>query len=874
MSTLPTGTVTFLCTDLESSTQIWEHQSDAMSVDLERHYALLHAAVAEHRGYVFALTGDGLYAAFQTALEAVQAALAAQQSLQDEPWAVRETSLKVRLVLHTGEPLERAGNYFGPVVNRAARLLGITHGGQTVLSRVTEQVVRDSLPAGVTLRDLGSHRLKDLMRPEQVFQLDHPELPSEFPLLRSLNEFPHNLPQRLDNFVGRERELERIKRLLGTSRLVTLKGPGGAGKTRLAQQAAAENLDQYPQGVWFVPLDNLADPALIPQALAAIVGVREQSGKTLTATLCEHLRTQQVLLILDNCEHLIDACAQFAQAVLQSCPGVRILATSREALEIGGESVYPVPTLLVGASQADAFAAPSDAVRLFVERAALRQPAFALTPQNAPVVERICRRLDGIPLVIELAAAWVRMLSVEEIAAQLQDSFRLLRGGSRTAVQRHRTVQTGLQWSYDLLTEPERLLFRRLSAFAGGWTLEAACRVCAGDDLDEYEVFDLLGRLVDKSLVQPNEEEDGERRYRLLQTLHEFSRELLLDSSETAARIAASHTDYFLALAEEAEAELRGPRQGEWLDRLETEYDNLRGALARSEGGTRLRLVASLHQFWRMRGYLTEGRKCLRETLDGGDAGADRLSLAKAINGAGVLAWAQRDNDAARMYYERARVLYGELNDEEGVARTLNNLGIVADYERDPTARRCYEESLVILRRLGDRGKIAYGLVNLGAHHIGKEDPDPQAALPLLEECLRIRRELGDQSGIAIVLLCLGRVASLQGQWPEARDKLCQCLTIRNRQGDKRGVMEALYHLAEVETALGNAAAAAPWLAAALALGETLHIPHAGVDPQDHDQFESSLRAALGDEKYEALCRHGASQPLDQVIADALKRPV
>ena len=504
----PTGTVTFLFTDIEGSTKLWEQHPDSMRPALARHDHLLRQSIEANNGYVFKTMGDAFCAAFATAPEAVQAALTAQRLLTAEVWET-ETSLRVRMALHTGIAEERDGDYFGQALNRVARLLATGHGGQTLLSGATQELTRDHLPLAASLLDLGQRRLKDLGRPEIVFQLRHPALSADFPPLRSLDnpDLPNNLPLQVASFIGREKETTDVKFLLAKTRLLTLTGSGGSGKTRLALQVAADLLDQYFDGVWLVELATLSDPALVPQAVADVLGVQEQVGQAITRTLKDALYSKSLLLVLDNCEHLVAACASLAADLLGNCPHVHLLSTSREPLNIAGEQTFRVPSLsLPDPKQTQTVETVSqyEAVRLFIERVQAVQPSFMVTNTNAPAVAQVCWRLDGIPLAIELAAARVRSLSVEDVNTRLDNRFRLLTGGARNSLPRQQTLRALIDWSYDLLTEAEKTLLRRLSVFAGGWTLPAAEAVGVGKDAANagvagWEVVDLLTSLVDKS---------------------------------------------------------------------------------------------------------------------------------------------------------------------------------------------------------------------------------------------------------------------------------------------------------------------------------------------------------------------------------------
>jgi predicted ATPase/class 3 adenylate cyclase len=564
MVDLPTGTVTFLFTDLEGSTRRWEQQPDAMQAALARHDVILRDAMGSHRGLVFSEMGDGIAAAFASASDAVAAAIEAQLGLGAEEWG-EIGDLQARMGLHASVVELRAdGQYVNQPLNRCARLMAVAHGGQLVVSETVESLVRGALPPEVGLVDLGVHRLRDLDRPIGVFQATHPGLRREFPPLRSLDVLPGNLPEVRTPLVGRQREVREVAGLLESDRLVTLTGVGGVGKTRLALQVAAEVLDRFPDGVWLVGLAPIRDSALVPDTIAAAVGVRDQPGRSLVEVLCEALEHRCLLLVLDNCEHVISAVAQIADRLLDSCSELRLLATSREALGVAGEYRWPTPSLAVaGATVRDLGALVEvEAVQLFVERAQAVRREFAVNTDNAAAVAEICERLDGIPLAIELAAARVSVLGPHDILARLDERFRLLTGGSRTALERHQTLRAAIEWSYALLDEGERELFRRSTIFSGGFDLAAAEAVATGDDVDLAAVLDLLSGLIAKSMIIADVS-GILTRYRILETLREYGRDRLIDSSESDT-VRTRHARYYVNLAEGLFEEWGRPDSSEW----------------------------------------------------------------------------------------------------------------------------------------------------------------------------------------------------------------------------------------------------------------------------------------------------------------------
>jgi predicted ATPase/DNA-binding winged helix-turn-helix (wHTH) protein/Tfp pilus assembly protein PilF len=721
-----------------------------------------------------------------------------------------------------------------------------------------------------------------------------------------------NLPQLLTSFVGRERELAEIKQRLPSTRMLTLTGTGGIGKTRLALQAANEVREAYRDGAWFVDLSPLVDPTLVPSALAQVLGVKEAAGQPLQATLCAHLRGKEVLLILDNCEQVLAAVADLAEAVLGATAKVTIVATSREPLHVGGEQLYPVAALPLPARAADAKGiARSDAVQLFVERARAHRPSFDLEGPRARAVADICVRLDGIPLALELAAARIAVLPVEQIVRLLDQRFRLLTSGSGSDVPRHQTLRAMLDWSYDLLNENERLLLARFSVFAGGFTLAAAEAVAIGDPIAKDDVVYLLIALVEQSLLVADE--DGDR-YRMLETVREYAREKL-NASASADTFRTQHRDYFLALAEEAEPKLMGEEQTAWLRRLEGEHENLRASLdwslmdAGSSGS--LRLCGALARFWHTRGHFSEGRELCARVLDNPGARKRTAARAKVLNAAGGLAHLQGDYPAARTWYEERLSIARELGTKTGIASALTNLGSVVRAQGDiPIARAMYEEALAFREELADRALIAGLLNNLGT--LVRELGDFSDARAMYEESLAIKRELGDKQGIANTLNNLGLVASAQGESALARALYEESLAIKRELGDRRGIANSLTNLAgealeqgefasartldeeslaicrelefrrgitnsleglaSVDAALGNSLRAATVWGAAERLRTEVGAPLVPLEQLRYDRRVAAVRGMLGDDAaFDRAWQEGRSLTIEKAIELVLK---
>ena len=622
MTPRPTGTVTFLFTDIEGSTTRWEHQRQAMQAALARHDTILREAIEAHGGHVFKTVGDAFYAVFSTAPDAVDAALQAQALLQRESWDEMLGPLRVRMAVHTGAAEERDGDYFGPPLNRVARLLSAGHGGQILLSTVSQELVRDQLPAGAELLDLHEHRLKDLIRPEHVYQLMAAGLPHDFPPLKTLDHLPNNLPLQRAPFIGRERELEALKVLLQRPDvgLLTLLGVGGTGKTRLALQVAADLLDSFPDGAWFVNLAPITDPALVVPTIAATLSVTESGSQPLVETLKHYLRDKQLLLVLDNVEQVIAAADDLAR-LLGVAAKVKVLATSRVALRLYNEQEFPVPALALP----DLKRLPPierlsqyEAVRLFIQRAQAVKPDFQITRANAPAVAEICVQLDGLPLAIELAAARTKLLTPQAMLQRLSNRLSLLTGGARDLPARQQTLRAAIDWSYSLLDPAEQTLFAQLAVFVGGCALGAVEAVCNAEGELQIDPFDGLASLLDKSLLRQEEGTQDESRFVMLETIREYAHERL-EATHNAEGLRQRHAQYFLELAKTAAPEVQGPQSAEWLERLECEHGNLRAALRwtleRSEAERALEFSGALGHFWLLRGHIDEGRRWVEAAL-------------------------------------------------------------------------------------------------------------------------------------------------------------------------------------------------------------------------------------------------------------------
>jgi predicted ATPase len=853
------------------------------------------------------------------------------------------------MAVHAGPAEQRRDDFYGPTVNRAARLRAAGYGGQILVSDDVQRATSAALPDGAWFVDLGVHRMKDLTRPERIWQLGHGELANDFPPIKTLDARGHNLPVQLTAFVGRDIEVRDVRKRLESASLVTLTGPGGIGKTRLALQVAAERIDEHADGVWFADLSSVTDPELVPSRVAAALGIREQPGRALLDTLSAEITTKNALIVLDNCEQVIDGCATTADVLLKSAPGLRIVATSREPLGVYGEALYDVRPLEV--PQADSIfadeALASEAVRLFVDRAALVDNEFAPSDDIGSLVS-ICRTLEGIPLAIELAAALIRTTPTNEIAERMADRLTALTHGPRTVPERQRTLRAAIDWSYELLADDERTLFERLSVFSGGATATAAATVTGAPPLSEHQIEPLLERLVQRSLVAATD--GNERRYRMLDTIRAYAAEKLVERGETN-EIRDRHAAWAAALSAELAQKLNGP-EGAVAGRIyDVEQDNARAAATHAiESGdepTAATLVSSMFHLWIIRGQFAEGRaRCdqfvaafpdsayrgralahggqlaaaqgdmaaaipaLEEALALARESRDRdtvmvslnqlaaaglqtgrledaktyasealtlarvvqrsVAIAQSLNILGVAAAIQGDEQAAYNYYEDALGISREVGIRENIARLLMNLGNISlgrrDYDR---ARRYYDECRETALEIGDAVGASAALSNLGA--VAKSVGDLESARRYLEQALEEKTRIGDGRGLSIALHGIGEVERLDGHFPEAREAVARCIELCREQAFTLGLVQGLESVATIATDAARPSKDAVRIAAAAEeIRETTGIRRNDEDTAEFDSSMAFLRAAIGDQAFDAAWADGRQLSQDDAAADAV----
>ncbi|HVA27920.1 MAG TPA: adenylate/guanylate cyclase domain-containing protein [Candidatus Baltobacteraceae bacterium] len=896
-SKVPTGTVTFLFSDIEGSTQRWDANRQAMQAAVRRHDALMRSAIETNGGYIFKTIGDAFCAAFRSSEEALAATVEAQRRISTEDWN-EVGGLRVRMAIHTGIADERDNDYYGPTVNRVARLLAIGHGGQVLVSGAARSLIEERIIPGITLLDMGVHRLKDLSTPEHVFQLGADGLATEFPPLHSLDLVPNNLPASLNALVGRDREAAEIEELVASSRLVTLVGSGGIGKTRIAVQVAADLAEA--DGVWFVDLASTDDPALVPSAIAAVFKIADEGGEGLLERLTAALRTKKLLLVLDNCEQIVAGVAETAEALLRSCQGVRILATSREPLGIAGEEVYRLPLLTLpspGENVTAERAIEYGAVALFVARARSSQKSFSLTDENATLVADIVRRLDGIALAIELAAARVKLLSVAQLAQKLDDRLKLLTGGSRTASPRQQTLRAAIAWSYELLSDAEKSVLRQAAVLRGSWTLEAIDAVWHDERFDDRDVLDLVGALVDKSLFVVEEGED-ENRYRLLESTRDFAAECLDEAGER--EIASDrHCAWFMARAEELDESYWRISGEHWYAGVQRELENFRGAVnwALEAAGYEKRaamIVTALRLFWYNMAR-SEGRRLLKKIAEVGAGITDdlmrgRLALSEAIVVDSPTEGLAAARDARQLLsagnkldlrlealivlaqavanqagFSEAMELSESAISEARRASTPRQLGWAlssaayvfacgGDLER---ARGLFDEAEPIVRRGKDSSTLAR--LQLIRSEVLFADGDASGALACARDAESIYRELRLEQWLCVILLNETAYLLSLGETAEALRAVREAVTLARTREDELALAVGIGHLARIAAETRRAETGATLLGYTDAFYARVGSVREPTEQHGYDRARELVDMALGKERVEALMREGAA---------------
>ncbi|MFZ4776428.1 MAG: adenylate/guanylate cyclase domain-containing protein [Terrimicrobiaceae bacterium] len=858
----PTGTVTFLFTDIEGSSRLWERFPVDMGPALARHDLILRTEIESRGGFVFKTVGDAFCAAFATPEQGLEAVLGAQSRLFAEDWG-KVGPVRVRMGLHTGAAEFRDNDYFGGTLNRAARISSAGHGGQVLCSQAVKDLLSGRMPE-IGFVSLGDFRLRNLSQLERIYQVNAPGLPDSFPPLRSQQNLPHNLPVSQTSFVGRTRELEQVKELLGRTHALTLLGTGGTGKTRLALEAGRELLSDYPDGVWLVELATLDKDSSLSDAAAAALGVREEAGRPLRETLRDFLGARELLLILDNCEHIMESVTREVSALLAHCKNVSVLATSRQALHVGGEVTFPVRPLEafdvwrrskdrpVTAEDIAGF----DAVKLFLDRAQAVVPHFRLTDENAPDIARICWRLDGIPLALELAAARLRVLTPAQISDRLNDQFRLLKG--KSVLPHQQTLRALIDWSYDLLTAPEKLLFHRLGVFVGGRTIEAVEAVCTDEQVDE--VLDLLQQLADKSLIFIEQDPSSPPRYTLLESVWQYAREKLKESGEMEA-LQERHLDYYLARVEDAGKHLCGPDPAPSLRNLSSDILNLRYAFewaAERPGGAEpgLRLVAGMERYWEICGNLEEARRHCEAILARPDCAAFPHRHAHALMAAGRVAWAQDRYGEGRAFLELAIGIFENLGDEEMTGFASGYEGFLSFSQGDKNlARELFQKTARIGERLSHRKLQALAVAGEGS--IAAEERNLELAFELKSRALEMFRNVRDKWIVGYSLWGLAQVALALERTPTARQALAEWAGIARELGNRWAIPYIVQHLADAARLEGNPELAARLFGSAEQQREKFGLRFAATERLVYDASVEALRSLLDEETFQTLWKAG-----------------
>ena len=867
---LPTGTLTFLFSDIEGSTRLVTALGPSFGPLLERHQALLRDAFAGAGGVEIATEGDSFFVVFRSAPSAVAAAAAAQRALAAEPWPAEAGTVRVRMGLHSGEGTPGGDNYVGIDVHRAARIAAAAHGGQVLLSESTRSLVAGSLPEGLRLADVGTFRLKDLDQPERLVQLVIAELPADFPPPRTLDT-PSNLPTQMTTFVGRRREAEEVADLVRRSRLVTLTGPGGTGKTRLSLQVATALKGEFSGGAFFVDLSPITDPGLIPTTIASALGLHDQPNRPVLESLKSHLRDLRMLLVVDNFEQVQTGAPLIGQ-LLEAAPQLCIIVTSREVLHLRGEQEYPVPPLgMPDVTRLPALEALSqyDAVALFIQRARGVRPDFAVDNDNAPAVAAICARLDGLPLAIELAAARVKLFSPGAILAHLEQTLAFLTSSSRDLPERQRTLRGAIDWSHDLLDATERILFRRLGIFVGGFTADDAGAVCDPDGELGIDMLDGLVSFVDKSLVTQAAGAAGEPRFVMLETIRQYAAERLA-ASDDAEPIRRRHEDLFAGIAERAAGELLGPKANAWLDRLDTDQDNLRAALQNAADDGRddlaLGMGGAMWRFWQLRGHLAEGRSALEALLSRAGFDGPTQARARALAGLGGVTYWQGDMAAAGTAYDEGLAIQRTLDDPAGLAEALYNAGFVAAVGNElATARALYDESLGILTRTGDQPGVVR--TREAISFLLFHQAEFAEARAIQEGNLRAFREAGETFRVAVGSGFLSLLRAKDGEVAAARAIQVEAIGTFRAAGDTQSLVRTLIMAAAVAVLEGDLRRAATLSGAGDVLREPLGEMATPMRTLGIGDPAVEAREGLGDGAFELAYAAGRVLTLDEVVA-------
>jgi predicted ATPase/class 3 adenylate cyclase len=916
---LPSGTVTFLFTDVEGSTKLWEKYPEAMKSALAKHDSILKEAIESNNGQVIKTTGDGVHAVFSTAIDAINASTDVQRLLQTSEFFAKrhdeaknsEVSIRVRMGLHTGEAELRGGDYYGSTLNRAARIMSIGHGGQVLISETTLRIVQDHFPVDISTLDLGQHHLKGLNRPEHIYQLNASGLQQEFPPLKSQTYATNNLPTQLTSFVGRERELAEANSRLESARLLTLIGPGGTGKTRISIQLGSQLISSFKDGVWLVEFAPISDPSLVIKTIASTFDIGEVPGTPLKILVHDYLREKNLLLILDNCEHLVEASARVADELLHVAPKVKIIASSREALGINGETIYRLPSLSLPeqVEVTKEAALGFESVLLFVERASAANRKFQLTDENASSVAQICSRLDGIPLAIELAASRITVFSPEQIAKRLDDRFKLLTGGSRTALPRQQTLRALIDWSYDLLNENERALLRRLSVFAGGWTFEASETIC-----DTVDVFEYMPQLVNKSLVTVNDEGE-EPRYFLLETIRQYARDKLLEKGEGEGT-RERHLAYFLKMAETAGPEMvKKEKELEWIYRLRIEFDNIRAAVEwglSNDPFAVARIIYALSFVAVVTNFGGEGHrwgeKALKEidALGKNKTDEEELSRARLLVSMGIMSFSMGDNQTSRLEAMEASTILRKLGDNRTLAIALGFLcGACVLTGRKDEAIKVFEEALVIAEELGDGyvlgtvlsagsrvdvfakgdfskafehhskaskllkehgNRWSYGITMYGFGNLYLTQRDFAKSREKYKIAMQTMQELGSVRNVSMIKSDLAHILRHEGRNLEAISAYRETIMEWQRMGHRAAIAHQLECMAFIAKALEQKEKALRLLGAAEILRQKIEIDMTMQEREEYDKEVSDLKANMDHAEFTSLWTEGRSMTMDAAI--------